>query len=146
MEQINLVELQSISKRKELNKLKLYNKLLVNCHKKIKEKAKNNEMKCIYNVPQYTFGYPLYNYDELVKYIKDALLKNGFNINEINPGTITISWDDDDKIKTSKQPNNTGAGAVNYRPIEDYNPTGNILYNNNSLEAIKQKSIKFLNI
>ena len=139
MERINISELQAVSNKKKENKLKLYNKLIIKCHNKIKESAKNQFDSCIYEIPRYTFGYPLYDFNELKTYIINALKKDGLQVNDIL-NILHISWGNgkQNKVKVKH--------TTNYRPIEDYNPTGNILYDNNSLKSIEEKSIKFLNV
>ena len=83
MEKINILELNEISEKKNINKLKLYNKLIIKCHNKIKESAKNQFDSCIYEIPRYTFGYPLYDFNELKTYIINALKKDGLQVNDI---------------------------------------------------------------
>jgi len=143
MQRINISELKSISNKKNENKLKLYNKLIIKCHDKIKESAKNQHSSCIYEIPKYTFGYPLYDFDELQKYIINSLKKDGLKVENVL-NILYISWGDDTKNKSKNK--NKKNDNINYRPIEDYNPTGNILYDNNSLKSIEDKSIKFLNV
>ena len=48
MNKLNINELIEYSKKEELNKLKLFNELLGNCHKRIKHYAKNRKLECIY--------------------------------------------------------------------------------------------------
>ncbi|MBD23764.1 MAG: hypothetical protein CMG46_01975 [Candidatus Marinimicrobia bacterium] len=140
---LNINELYNTSKRKELNKIKLYNELLQKCHNRIKLYAQHEKTKCIYRVPEYTIGYPLYNYNDLKEYIINSLQNNGFIIKDSLSG-ILISWD---KNTNGGIDNRVTKGSEElYRPIEDYNPTGNILYNQNSLLSIQNKSNQFKNI
>lgn len=142
MEKINILELNEISEKKNINKLKLYNKLIRNCHNRIKSNAKNNYQSCMYSIPPYTFGFPLYDSNELINFIMNSLKKDGLNVININ-NTLYISWNNNN----NKQNNIHNVKLQNnYKPIEDYKPTGNILYDNESMSAIKDKSIQFLNI
>ena len=146
MEKINIFELNEISEKKNINKLKLYNKLIRNCHNRIKSNAKNNYQSCTYTIPSYTFGFPLYDSNELIDFIMNSLKRDGLKVININ-NTLYISWDNNEKknnIQNIKLQNIKLQN--NYKPIEDYKPTGNILYDNESMSAIKDKSIQFLNI
>ena len=78
MEKINIYELNEISKKKDMNKLKLYNKLIRSCHNRIKSNAINNYKTCMYTIPSYTFGYPLYNINELVVNLRAQTCVGGF--------------------------------------------------------------------
>ena len=116
---LNINELYNTSKRKELNKIKLYNELLQKCHNRIKLYAQHEKTKCIYRVPEYTIGYPLYNYNDLKEYIINSLQNNGFIIKDSLSG-ILISWD---KNTNGGIDNRVTKGSEElYRPIEDYNP------------------------
>ena len=137
MNQININELLSYSKNDEYNKQKLYNKLLQNSHKRIHYYAKNKKLECLYKVPEYTFGYPLYNSEEAVNYISKKLKDNGFIVKILHT-YIHISWNFKNKEVKSIDRNN----GINYKNIDDYNT----IYNNSELLNLKDKSIKFLNI
>ena len=137
---LNINELYNVSKRKKRNKTKCYNEILKKCHNRIKFCSLNEKTKCIYKIPQYTIGYPLYDYSEITNYIINALRKNGFDVSEVY-GYIYISWDKGNKIKNNK----IDKKQNDYRPIEDYNPIGSVLYNDKSLISIKNKSEQLLN-
>jgi hypothetical protein len=138
MSKININELLSYSKNDEHNKKRLYNKLLENSHKRIKHYAKNKKKECLYQVPEYTFGYPLYNYEEAVNYIANQLKDNGFIIKILHT-YIHISWNFTNK-NTGK--NNKAYTDTNYKNIDDYNT----IYNDTELLSLKDKTIKFLQI
>ena len=146
MNKLNINELIEYSKKEELNKLKLFNELLGHCHKRIKHCAKNRKLECIYEVPVYTFGYPLYKHNEASDFIVNALKENGFIINTFDR-YIHISWNFDKKTKNKKskkiEDNNEYKHINDYKNINEYD---NNIYNTNELMNLKNKSIKFLNI
>ena len=144
MEKINIHELNQISEQKNMNKLKLYNKLIQNCHNRIKSSAKNNYKTCMYTIPTYTYGYPLYDVNELINFVMNSLKKDGLNVINIDK-TLFISWDISKNI-SNKGISNKNKQVQDYKAVHDYKPTGNILYDNESMSAIKDKSIHFLDI
>ena len=77
---INLFELTKIHKRKQKNKEKVYEDILNDCHKKIYNVVKiNNKSECMFQIPMYKFGLPLYNQKACLAYVLIKLRKNGFD-------------------------------------------------------------------
>jgi len=144
MSQLNVNKLYETAKKKELNKYENFDKLLIKCHNKIKAYADNHKTECLYKVPGFTIGIPLYNVDELQEYIISSLLKNGLIVNKHPNYLLYISWDIKNKEKKKnsiKKKDNT-----DYRVVEDYNPMGGFMINENAMMGMKEKSIKMLGI
>ena len=144
MSQLNINKLYETAKKKELNKFENFDKLLVKCHNKIKAYADNHKTECLYKVPGFTIGIPLYNIDELQEYIVSSLVKNGLIVNKQPNYWLYISWDIKNKEKKKnsiKKKDNT-----DYRVIEDYNPSGAFIINEKAMMGMKEKSIKMLGI
>ena len=144
MSQLNVNKLYETAKKKELNKYENFDKLLIKCHNKIKAYADNHKTECLYTVPGFTIGIPLYNVDELQEYIISSLLKNGLIVNKHPNYLLYISWDIKNKEKKKnsiKKKDNT-----DYRVVEDYNPIGFHMINENAMMGMKEKSIKMLGI
>lgn len=140
--QLNINELYNKAKIKELKKYETYDKILLKCHNRIKLYSENKKTECLYQIPKFIMGIPLYNIDELKEYIVNALKKNGFLIKEYNDYWIFISWDKTKKEVKNKPKKNDNS----YRFIEDYTPSGNYIQNTKTLNTLKEKSIKMLNI
>ena len=121
MSQLNIHELYESARKKELNKFEIFDKILQRCHNKIKLYAQNKKTECIYEIPSFILGVPLYDIKELKEYILSSLNKNGFILKQFPPNWIFISWDikNKSKIKTIKEKQ-----KEDYRFIEDYNPSG----------------------
>ena len=47
---------------------------------------------CVYTVPEFVLGYPLYNLNECIGYIQDKLKKNGYSTKYVFPNILFISW------------------------------------------------------
>ena len=143
MAQLNIRDLYISAKRTELEKFKLYDEILINCHKKIKLNAGNKKTECIFNIPPFIFGKPLYNIDHLQDYIIKSLRTNGFEIKKIIEYHILINWNiNKPEVKENKKIKQKEENL--YRPVEDYNPSGMFVNNQKGLMNIKDKSIKLL--
>lgn len=131
MSDININQLYNSVLEKRIAKYKTYESVLKKCHLRIQRYTENLKLCCIYNIPRFIIGTPLFVFDELKKYIIDSLTKSGFEIKEINKENIYISWDLKNKRKCVKKTK----VKSNYRNIQDYNPTG--LFINNNTRAIQ---------
>tara|TARA_B110001469_G_C9646187_1_gene326726 strand:- start:2605 stop:3033 length:429 start_codon:yes stop_codon:yes gene_type:complete len=128
MSDININSLYDSVLKRRVIKYKTYESILQNCHKRIKRHAENDKLECIYSIPAFIIGTPLYDFNELKVYIINSLKKSGFQLKLINNNLLYISWDlKNKKKKIQKQTNKT-----NYRSIVDYNPTG-LFVNDNSV-------------
>ena len=87
---INLQRKQTI----RFNELKeeIYSKVV----NKISNLAKNSQLKMLFNVPRYVFGYPAYNISDITEYINNKLTSDGFCTLVVGPDKIFISWDIND--------------------------------------------------
>jgi len=91
---INMFELTKIHKRYQQNKLKIYDEILGDCHKKIYSVVKNNDKsECLFKVPVCKFGLPKFNQEACLAHILIKLRKNGFEVKCQPPDTIHISWE-----------------------------------------------------
>ena len=65
------------------------------------------------------------------------LTKNGFQINYTHPNLLLISWVKPKEISKSSDPlfNNNS----NVKSINDYKPSGTLIYNNNYLSDLNKK-------
>jgi len=93
MSMINMFELTKIHKRRQQGKIKIYDEILADCHKKIYNVVKMNDKdECIFKVPSYKFGLPTFNRDACTAHILIKLRNNGFDAKYVPPDKIHISW------------------------------------------------------
>lgn len=85
-------EIHKKQKEKEKNRLKIYDNISAKCFKKIKETSMNEETVCLYELPEYIPGLPLYNMTECVIYLLNLLHERGFKARYCDPYMIFISW------------------------------------------------------
>jgi hypothetical protein len=74
--------------------MKIYDKLLGICYKKIKSSnfGDKNKCVCVHKVPPFMFGLPVYDLNTAIIYIIDKLKHNGFDAYFNEPNEIHISW------------------------------------------------------
>jgi hypothetical protein len=102
---ISISELYEMKNKKDKIKISTFNVILTKCHEKIKKIAGQGGMNIFFEIPYVMIGYPLYNIDDCIEYITNALKKNGLLVQILpkpNHNTIYISWKPTD-VKTKKQ-------------------------------------------
>ena len=75
MSSLNINTLFEEADKKYLNRLKLFDDILVQIHNRIKYHSKNKWFYCTYSLPEFLIGKPLYKIVELRKYIKSNIIK-----------------------------------------------------------------------
>jgi len=93
---LDLEELLYENKRRERNKLEIFEHILKNCHTQINRYNKEHKVKnCHFSVPIMIAGKPPYNFNVLVNYLLYHLKDNGLFARFL-PATnqIYISWDE----------------------------------------------------
>ena len=92
MKQLNIFELQNSINKKKQNRTYIYENVLEKCNLKIKTAASQEKYECIYDVPKYIVGLPLYNINDCMDFIINQLNDNGFVVNYHFPKFLHISW------------------------------------------------------
>lgn len=140
MSMININELFADKQQKEKHKEAIYDNVLKNCHNKIRRAVKLSPYNnfCFYIIPKFIYGIPLYNIDKCINYLVVHLTKNGFIINYTHPNLLLISWNKPKEISKPYDPlfNNNKS---NIKSINDYKPSGSLIYNNNFLSDLNKK-------
>jgi len=101
---ININKLRSEVEDRETHKIKIFEKILDMCYKKILNTNKQyNDYSCTFIVPNVVFGLPLYNIEDCIIFIMNKLVEKGFEIYFALPTTIYISWRPKDYINKNKK-------------------------------------------
>jgi hypothetical protein len=139
MSSLNINSLFEEMDQKVLNRLKMFDDILVQIHNKIKYQSKNKTFFCTHQIPEFLIGKPLYKVEDLRKYIIDSLKRDKFDVLYMHPNLLFISWErkKNNKRSVKKVINNNNNNI--FKKIDDYNPTGNLLYNDNILSNINNK-------
>jgi hypothetical protein len=145
MSEINIDELFTTINDKNQKRLENFDSILIKIHNRIKFNSQLEKTYCSYKIPEFIIGLPLYNINQLKKYLITSLQKNGFGIMYIEPNYIFISWGDIDFKKLKKKPKKELKQKSIFKSIDEYNPNGEFIYNDNSLRIIQDKSKQFLN-
>ena len=90
---INIFNLNK-ARRNRYNKQKhIYKIVLKKCHHKIINSGNSFLTNCIFTIPQYLPGMPLFNIAECMRYLIYKLEKNEFNVKVYSENTLNISWE-----------------------------------------------------
>lgn len=130
---------------------------------------KSTECSCTYVVPNVVFGLPLYNVNDCVIFIINKLIEKKFDVVFAFPTTLYISWkpnnyennnennniNNNNKNKSldypkqyyNKQKNNLQMQSKqnslinkqNYKPINEYKQTKNIIYDQDEISLFQSK-------
>ncbi len=88
----SIQDIHKVQKEKDKQRLKIYEKILSKCFKKIKELSLHEETFCFFQLPEYVPGSPLYNMTECVMFMLNSLKDKGFNARYVDPFMIFIVW------------------------------------------------------
>lgn len=91
---LNLEELYDVHKKKDVNKIEVYRRIYQRCQDKIrKTNDQLGKMDCLFEVPTFLWGTPIYDYDDLKSYIIYRLSENGItHCYFVDQNNLYISW------------------------------------------------------
>jgi len=147
MSQLRINDLYSKKNEKNLKRLEIYDSVLVKCHERIKYNSNFEKTYCFYQIPEFIIGVPLYNINEMRKYIINSLKTNGFNILYIDPNWLFISWGhvNNDKSITKKfkekkkNDKNENNNNQQFKSVDNYKPDGSLVYDESSILNLSNK-------
>ena len=82
-------------------------------------------MRFFFEVPEYIFGYPLFDINDAIRFVVDALTKNGFLAVYYFPRFVYISWDMNE-IENNKKNNNRMKMSTERGLDFKYKPSGKL--------------------
>lgn len=150
--QLDINSLFETTNQKTLKRLETYDKVLKQCHARIKYYSKFEKTTCFFAVPEFIIGVPLYDVSEMKQYIMNSLEKNGFKLMYLHPNWLMIDWTEKKKsmVKVQKATEITQSSIKkvkkDYKPIEEYKPTGSFVYDQNSMSSLEEKTKKILRV
>jgi hypothetical protein len=89
---LNIDELFEKKQQRDLNQLKVFNKLLNKVHIKIKEEANKNLQLCFFIVPEIILNAPKFDNASCIAYLIKQLQDNGLLVRYTHPNLLIISW------------------------------------------------------
>lgn len=150
--QIDINSLFETTNQKELKRLETYDKILKQCHSRIKYYSKFEKTTCFFAIPEFIIGVPVYNIIELRTYLMNSLEKNGFKLMYLHPNWLMIDWTEKKKslakVQKACDVNQSTIKKIkkNYKPIDEYKPTGSFVYNQNSMNSLQEKTKQILQV
>ena len=155
--QLDINSLFETTQTKQARRIEIYDKVLRQCHTRIKQYSKQELTVCFFAIPEFIIGVPLYDINELRTYLITSLEKNGFKIMYLHPNWLMIDWTEKkrslDKVKQSKSISSTNQSkpAKSYKSVEEYKPTGTFVYDQGSMNSLEEKTkqmfqVKTLNL
>jgi hypothetical protein len=147
MSQLRINDLYNKKNEKNLKRLEIYDSVLVKCHERIKYNSNFEKTYCFYQIPEFIIGVPLYNINEMRKYIINSLKTNGFNILYIDPNWLFISWAHVNNEKSiskkfkekKKNDKNDKNNNQQFKSIDNYKPDGSLVYDESSILNLSNK-------
>jgi hypothetical protein len=98
-----------------------YNELKKDVLKKITNKishlAKHNELRCVYTVPRYIFGFSNYKVEDITSFLFLHLKKEGFCVVLLGNDKIFISWDIKDITNNNNERKKIRYDLSNIKPL-----------------------------
>ena len=147
--QLNINDLFETTNNKTLRRLETYDKILQQCHCRIKYYSKFEKTTCFFAIPEFIIGVPLFDVQELRLYVINSLKKNGFQIMYLHPNWLMIDWSKKKKSLQKLQENTQSTIKQiksNYKPIEEYKPTGSFVYDQASMMSLEDKTKQILHV
>jgi len=132
--EFDITKLHIHQERRNLEKTKLYNIILKRAYHRIETVAIHNHH-CLFTIPEFLLGMPLYDAYQCSGYILQKLKKNGFKVCYYHPNIIHINWlKDNDQQNNNDQRNNDlnsvltagSSNNISSTPPLKYVPTGKL--------------------
>ena len=92
-DRLDIFSLTQSRERKIKSRLNLFEEVLRKCHKKIKNVSETTESKCLFVIPEYVIGMPLYNKDMCKVFLVNTLKDESFDVQFFYPNILFISWE-----------------------------------------------------
>lgn len=148
---INIDELHRVKEEKDRRRLSTYQEVLKLCHHRIQYTSRvTGETYCWYLIPNVISGLPLYDINECILYVVQALVDNGFQIRYTHPNLLFISWlyKPPKKSESYRNIQDSQKRDQGYRPTSEYQPTNKFVQEDqsyrNSLQSLKDKANQLL--
>ena len=104
MAQFDINNLIQANVHREEKHQQVYDKILKKVYHKIKLTNKKRQYKILFEVPNYVFGFALYNPKTCMVYIITTLRKSGLFVKFTYPNILIISWEEAMRQRYKKQP------------------------------------------
>lgn len=90
---LNIYSLNETSEKKILQRRSVFEEILKKCHYKIVSAAKKTEMRCIFHIPNYVAGMPIFDSEACKVFLVNRLKNELFDVIYFQPNILFISWE-----------------------------------------------------
>lgn len=135
---INIHDLNKRRREKRKRDLEIYQRVLKRCHNRIRLSAHKMGTQCVFTVPQYIAGLPLYSLLDCIRFLKKTLRQNGFKVKSINFDQLYISWK---HVPLGDADTNHNVSHTNYQQRSIQRPRQTVLHPSNSAHPSHRPNI-----
>lgn len=89
---VTINDIRSSMNRKKERKYESFELILDTCFRKIERCAHIDKLFCVFEVPEFVLGKPLYDINECILFVMSKLQNNGFKVEYIFPRLLKIDW------------------------------------------------------
>ena len=89
---ISLEDIDMYQKEKVKNWIKVYEKVLGDCYRRIRDHVLHDQTFCFFSVPEYIPGFPIFNITHCTCFIMRKLRQAKFSIQYFPPNILYIYW------------------------------------------------------
>lgn len=89
---ISLEDIDTYQKEKVKNWIKVYEKVLGDCYRRIRDHVLHDQTFCFFSVPEYIPGFPIFNLTHCTCFIMRKLRQAKFSVQYFPPNILYISW------------------------------------------------------
>lgn len=129
---LDINNLYKYQEQREEVKREYYEQIMKKIHNRIENFAIRNETLCMYQIPEFVFGIPLYNRMNCCRYIIDRLKNEGFKVYYVEPYQLVINW-----AKDNSEPIHLNQNTK--KRMNDDNFIKNILNTNQSNNIVNKE-------
>lgn len=120
--QVTVYELYNAMRERQERHVETFAIVLDRVYARIRKYAEVNRLDCVYEVPEFVVGRPLYDVSRCVKHVLNHLELNGFRVRYFFPRFLHISWDVSQKQESQQATVGAEPGAVSPTPLATHAP------------------------
>lgn len=121
-----LINIQKNIDEKNRKRRETFKVVLNKCIRQIEKASSFDKLFCLFQVPDFLIGYPLYPLEMCIEYLQKQLITCGFVVKYYFPNILYISWNKDE-IRKERSVKDTNKTFV--KSISSYKPSGKVVLN-----------------
>jgi hypothetical protein len=117
MKRLNILDLHRTINEKKERQTVCFENVLSRIHKKIQKSADEKKLRCVYEIPTFIFGLPLFDLNDCIEFVMSELKANGFIVTYYFPNMLYVSWDFEEINKNKAENKATQIVSQNTKQI-----------------------------